>query len=95
MHGGHLLLSLSNTQSLIALASADAELYAMAAAASEGLGAKDMRSDFGVAVEVYLHVDASAAVCVAQRNGARENTTPRHTTAMDTRRREGTEVVSP
>ena len=49
--------------------SAEAELYAMAATASEGLGAKAMCSDFGTPMEVYLHVDASAAIGFAQRTG--------------------------
>ena len=69
MHGQHLIRSLSRTQSNIALSSAEAELYAMTCGASEGLGAKAMCSDFGVDMCVYLHVDASAAIGVAQRKG--------------------------
>ena len=70
MHGGHLLRSFSRTQSNIALSSAEAELYAMVASASEGLGARAMCLDYGCsAVDITLHVDASAAIGVAQRKG--------------------------
>ena len=53
----------------MALSSAEAELYAMVSAASEGLGAKAMGLDFGVDMTILLHVDASAAIGVAQRKG--------------------------
>ena len=68
-HGGHLIRSTSTTQSNIALSRAEAELYAMTNGASEGLGAKAMCSDFGTPMEVFLHIDASAAIGVAQRKG--------------------------
>ena len=68
-NGSHLIRSLSKTQSNIALSSAEAELYAITAAAGEGLGAKAMCADFGTPMGVYLHVDASAAIGVAQRKG--------------------------
>lgn len=69
MHGRHLLRSFSQTQANIAQSSAEAELYATVASASEGLGAKAMCLDFGCGVEVALNVDASAAIGVAQRKG--------------------------
>ena len=69
VHGGHLIRSLSRTQSNIALSRAEAELYAMTTGASEGLGVKAMCSEFGVGVSVFLHVDASAAIGVAGRKG--------------------------
>ena len=50
------------TQNNIALSSAEAELYAMVSAASEGLGAKAMALDFGGSLSVDIHVDASAAI---------------------------------
>ena len=56
-------------QSLIALSSADAELYAMVSAASEGLGSQAMALDVGKQMGVDLFVDASAAIGVAQRTG--------------------------
>ena len=69
MHGKHLLRSFSKTQANIALSSAEAELYAMVLAASEGLGAKAMCLDYGCSAGVVLNVDASAAIGVAQRKG--------------------------
>ena len=69
VHGGHLIRSFSKTQSNIALSSAEAELYAMVSAASEGLGARAMVADYGGEVQVTLFVDASAAIGVAQRKG--------------------------
>lgn len=69
LHGSHLLRSYSKTQGNVALSSAEAELYAMVSATSEGLGAKAMGMDFGEDMTVLLHVDASAAIGVAQRKG--------------------------
>ena len=66
-HGAHLIRSVSKTQSDSALSSADAELYAMTHAASEGLGPRAVSADFGAELDVFLHVDASAAIGLAQR----------------------------
>ena len=69
VHGKHLIRSFSRTQSSIALSSAEAELYAMVSAASEGMGARAMVKDYGGQVGINLFVDASAAIGVAQRKG--------------------------
>ena len=69
LHGRHLLKAYSRTQSNIALSSAEAELYATVAAASEGLGLKAMARDFGIGLDTFLHVDASAAIGIAQCKG--------------------------
>jgi len=69
MHGGHLLKAYSRTQANIALSSAEAELYATVVAASEGLGMKAMAKDFGMSLDPYLNVDASAAIGIMQRKG--------------------------
>ena len=66
MVGKCVIRTLSKTQSLIALSSAEAELYAMVQAASEGLGARAMAAEFGIGPKPFLHVDASAAIGVAQ-----------------------------
>ena len=55
MHGQHLIRSLSWTQSTIALSSAEAELYAMTNAASEGMGARAMGADVWSEIDVYFH----------------------------------------
>ena len=54
MHGSHLLKAYSRTQANIALSSAEAELYATVAAASEGLGLKAMARDFGKTLDRIL-----------------------------------------
>ena len=70
VHGGHLIRSFSKTRSNIALSSAEAELYAMVSAASEGMGARAMVKDYGGGnIEVNLFVDASASIEVAHRKG--------------------------
>ena len=69
MNGAHLIKSYSRTQSNIALSSAEAELYAMVSAASEGLGLAAMIQDYGRIVEPHLKVDATAAIGIAQRKG--------------------------
>ena len=56
LHGSHLLRSYSKTQANVALSSAEAELYAMVSAASEGLGARAMVEDFGGTIHVTLFV---------------------------------------
>ena len=69
LHGGHLSKAYSRTQAYIALSSAEAELYATVAAASEGLGLKAMSRDFGMSLDPYLNVDASAPIGIVQRKG--------------------------
>ena len=69
MHGSHYIKSWSKTQALVALSSAESELYAIAKASSETLGLmstiRDMNKNFNSA----LFSDASAALGVVQRQG--------------------------
>ena len=69
MHGYHLLRSYAKTQNVIAMISAEAELYAMTNACSEALGLQRMCKEFGSIVQLMVHVDASAAIGIAQRKG--------------------------
>ena len=69
MHGKHLLKTYSQTQSTIALSSAEAELYATVQEASEGLGVSAMAIDFGKVIVPLMYVDASAAIGIALRKG--------------------------
>ena len=69
MRGGHLLKASSKTQSVVALSSAEAELYALVHASSELLGLKAMAEDFGLRMSPWLWVDASAAIGIAKRKG--------------------------
>ena len=69
MMGRHMIKSYSRTQSLIALSSAEAELYSFVTAASEAFGLKAMLRDYGEVAEACLQVDASAAIGIAHRKG--------------------------
>ena len=67
--GSHCLKMWSSTQATIALSSAEAELYALTKGAAQGLGMMSLLSDFGVAVNVTVHTDASAAIGIVRRAG--------------------------
>ena len=54
---------------IIALSSAEAELYALLKGASQSLGLRSMASDFGDNMSVGLWSDASAAIAISQRTG--------------------------
>ena len=69
LHGAHLLKVYSRTQSTVALSSAEAELYATVTAASEGLRPAAMCEEYGANVTPWIHVDASAAIGIAQTKG--------------------------
>ena len=69
MHGRHLLKTDSRTQSIIALSSAEAELFATVGAASEALRLSAMCTEIGALLELRLYVDASVAIGIAQRKG--------------------------
>ena len=69
MMGRHLIKTYARTQSNIALSSAEAELYAIVTAASEAMGLKTMIKDYGGDATPYIHVDATAAIGIAQREG--------------------------
>lgn len=67
--GKHLIKTYSKTQSLIALSSAESELYAMVRASAESLGIMALLEDFGKNAMIQFYVGASAALGVAQRHG--------------------------
>ena len=69
MVGGHLITAFSRTQAVVALSSAEAELYALTMASSETLGVKALAADFGVTLGAWMWVDASAAIGIARRKG--------------------------
>ena len=69
MRGSHLLKAWSKTQSLVALSSAESEFYATVRAATEALGVLALMGDFKQTGSIRLHVDASAALGVIQRQG--------------------------
>ena len=67
--GGHCIKSWSSNQTIIALSSAEAELYALLKGASQTLGLKSMAADFRDELECGLWSDASAAIAISQRSG--------------------------
>ena len=69
MFGQHCLKSWSSTQATVALSSAEAELYALTKGTAQGLGLVSLMADFGVAISVTVHTDASAAIGIVRRAG--------------------------
>ena len=69
MVGSHLIKAVSRTQAVVALSSAEAELYSLVTAASETLGVKALAADYGVDLGAWMWVDASAAIGIARRKG--------------------------
>ena len=57
------------TKTIIALSSAEAELYALLKGAAQTLGLISMASDFGDKLQGSLWSDASAAIAISQRSG--------------------------
>ena len=69
LHGKHYVKSWSKTQSLVALSSAESELYALIKCTSEILGIKSAMQDWGIQVSGVVKSDASAALGIIQRQG--------------------------
>eukprot|EP00973_Karenia_brevis_P056701 7888525-Karenia_brevis.AAC.1 len=67
--GGHLIKSWSKTQSLIALSSAESELYGCVKATAECLGVMSMLMDLGRAKSGTVKADASATLGIISRRG--------------------------
>ena len=69
MIGNHLIKSWSSSQSVIALSSGEAELYAMTKAASQTIGLMSLAADFGEELAGEVRSDASAAIGIIHRKG--------------------------
>jgi hypothetical protein len=69
MFGKHYIKSWSKTQSLVALSSAESELYALIKCTSEVFGIKSAMSDWGMNISAVMKSDASAALGIVQRQG--------------------------
>ena len=69
MLGSHLIRTWAKTQSTIALSSAEAELFGGVKTACETLGIASLLRDLGQKVKLRMHMDASAALGIAQRHG--------------------------
>ena len=55
--------------SILALSSGESELAAVVKAAGEGLGFKSSLQDFGLALPLEIHSDATAAIGMCRREG--------------------------
>ena len=69
MLGSHTLKTWSKDQSVIALSSGEAELYAANFGAAQALGLKSMAGDLGLSLKIFLFIDAKAALGIINRQG--------------------------
>ena len=67
--GEHVIKTYSRQQKVIALSSAEAELYAMVAASAESLAIIAYAEDLGTRMGGEVYVDSSAALGISQRCG--------------------------
>ena len=67
--GSHTLKTYSKQQKVVALSSAEAELYAMVAASTEAMAMQSYARDLGVDLKSELYTDSSAALGIAKRAG--------------------------
>ena len=68
-YGNHLIKTWCKTQAVVALSSAEAELYGVVRASAETLGMMSMYMDMGEKVEGTVLGDASAALAIIHRKG--------------------------
>ena len=69
MFGSHAVKSWSKDQSVIALSSGQAELYAANLGGIQALGMKSFLCDVGVKMDVKILIDAKAALGIIGRQG--------------------------
>ena len=69
MVGGAVIKSWSNRQATVALSAGEAEFYSAGKAAAELIGIKSMMRDMGWDADIKLHVDATVAQAMANRQG--------------------------
>ena len=69
MIGSHSIKTWSKDQSVVALSSGEAELYAANSGAAQALGMKSFAADIGVKLEIDLLIDAKAAMGIINRQG--------------------------
>ena len=67
--GNHLVKSWSSTQSVIALSTGEAELYALNKTGAQSLGLQSILEDMGIKLSVRLHTDATTGRAIATRKG--------------------------
>jgi hypothetical protein len=67
--GDAFVRSICRGQSLIALSSGEAEFYGLVSAASESLGDQSLAEDFGIRLNIRIHMDATAGAAIGSRRG--------------------------
>ena len=67
--GDHTVKSWSSTQSIIALSTGEAELYAINKSAATALGLQSLLNDLGVSLDIKIFTDASTGKSIASRKG--------------------------
>ena len=67
----HCILTRCKSQSVSALSSGEAELYALVLACSVGLGLKQLYSDLGVELKFLVSMDATGGMAMATRGTAK------------------------
>ena len=69
MMGKHCIITRCKSQSVFALSSGEAELYAAVLACSMGLGAQQLYQDLGVDLKIQVLMNATAGVAMMRRQG--------------------------
>ena len=69
MRGGHCLKVWAKRQQVVALSTADSELYAAVKTASEALGIRSMPKSMGIQCGLNPHLDAAHTLCLVNRRG--------------------------
>ena len=67
--GDHVVKSWSSTQTVVALSTGEAELYALNKTAAQSLGLHSLLRDLGVELDVRRHTDATTGRAIATRRG--------------------------
>ena len=67
--GDHVVKSWSSSQSIIALSTGEAELYALNKASATAMGLKSLLADLGVYLEIKVFTDATTGKAMATRRG--------------------------
>ena len=67
--GKHCIKAWANTQAVVARSSGESELYSVVRASCEALGTHTLMRDFGITLLAQVHVDASVAKRICEREG--------------------------
>ena len=68
-YGNHVLKTWSSTQTVVALSSGEAELYALTKVCAQVIGVMQMAKDFGMTLDACIHSDSTAAIGIVHRSG--------------------------